>query len=558
MIPPPAKKQQPTEETDDIQNQPSASGNLVEMAATSEWSGDKRPLLREDEGDEDDCDTEVMDFAQRSNLGRGQQNKVNGYDVVRTDTTCTEPDPVTTDPQDKKPPCSAYLTVVVLFCVNLLNYSDRYTIAANLNDIQEYFNITDDNSKAGLLQTIFIVGYMLTSPIFGYLGDRYSRKLLVAFGITTWSGLTLAGSFIPADYFWAFLLLRGLVGIGEASYVTIAATLIGDLFVGNRRTRMLMLFYFAIPVGSGLGYIGGKLVAELAGDWKWALRFTPPLGIVCVILILFLVKEPKRGQAETGEHSMANTSYITDIMALIRNKSYIFSTFGLTTVCWITGALALWAVTAVEDAYKIQGIDPNSVSILFGVVTVVSGFLGVGIGTTIAQLLRRKTDKADPLVCAAGMLLSAPFLFVALQFSDRSVGITWTFVFIAETLICLNWALVPDILLAVLIPTRRSTGNAIQMLISHLLGDALSPYLVGAVSDAIRDSDKDSDVTQAQYTSLIYALYMTCYVTVLGGGFFLCNALYFAADKKRVETIVAKMKLGNNSPQSSVNVDMKD
>lgn len=49
--------------------------------------------------------------------------------------------------------------------------------------------------------------------------------------------------------FWAFLFMRALVGIGEASYSTIAPTLIADLFAKDKRTLMLMLFYFAIPVG---------------------------------------------------------------------------------------------------------------------------------------------------------------------------------------------------------------------------------------------------------------------------------------------------------------------
>jgi MFS family permease len=51
------------------------------------------------------------------------------------------------------------------------------------------------------------------------------------------------------QYFWAFVLIRGLVGIGEASYSTIAPTIIADMFVKGTRTRMLMFFYFAIPVG---------------------------------------------------------------------------------------------------------------------------------------------------------------------------------------------------------------------------------------------------------------------------------------------------------------------
>jgi MFS transporter, Spinster family, sphingosine-1-phosphate transporter len=59
----------------------------------------------------------------------------------------------------------------------------------------------------------------------------------------------LASSFIPEDQFLIFLLLRGIVGIGEASYAVIAPTLIADMFAGKTRSRIFMFFYFAIPVG---------------------------------------------------------------------------------------------------------------------------------------------------------------------------------------------------------------------------------------------------------------------------------------------------------------------
>lgn len=60
--------------------------------------------------------------------------------------------------------------------------------------------------------------------------------------------------------YWLFLLTRGLVGIGEASYSTVATSLIGDLFVGTARTSALIAFYLVLPFGSGLGYIIGAQV----------------------------------------------------------------------------------------------------------------------------------------------------------------------------------------------------------------------------------------------------------------------------------------------------------
>lgn len=129
-----------------------------------------------------------------------------------------------------------------------INFS-VFLLLGVLPDIQDSFNISDD--KGGLLQTVFIISYMIFAPIFGYLGDRFSRKAIMAFGITLWGLTTLLGSYMNS--FGWFVFFRALVGIGEASYSTIAPTILSDLFIHDLRSKMLAVFYFAIPVGSGLG-----------------------------------------------------------------------------------------------------------------------------------------------------------------------------------------------------------------------------------------------------------------------------------------------------------------
>ena len=81
-----------------------------------------------------------------------------------------------------------------------------------------------------LFQTAFVIFYMLTAPLFGYLGDRYSRKWILVVGLSMWSLSTLFGSF--ARNFWVFMFWRALVGIGEASYSTI----------GMLVTKQILLF----------------------------------------------------------------------------------------------------------------------------------------------------------------------------------------------------------------------------------------------------------------------------------------------------------------------------
>uniref|UniRef100_A0A8C9KNF9 Protein spinster homolog 1 n=1 Tax=Panthera tigris altaica TaxID=74533 RepID=A0A8C9KNF9_PANTA len=384
-------------------------------------------------------------------------------------------------------PGHSALIVAVLCYINLLNYMDRFTVAGVLPDIEQFFDIGD--SSSGLIQTVFISSYMVLAPVFGYLGDRYNRKYLMCGGIAFWSLVTLGSSFIPREQFWLLLLTRGLVGVGEASYSTIAPTLIADLFVADQRSRMLSVFYFAIPVGSGLGYIAGSKVKDMAGDWHWALRVTPGLGVVAVLLLFLVVRGPPRGAV--GHSPPLNpTSWWADLRALARNPSFILSSLGFTAVAFVTGSLALWAPAFLLRSRVVLGETPpclpgdscsSSDSLIFGLITCLTGVLGVGLGVEISRRLRRSNPRADPLVCAAGLLGSAPFLFLSLACARSSIVATYV-----TLALSLPSASRPPSPQYVVIPTRRSTAEAFQIVLSHLLGDAGSPYLVGLVSTAPR------------------------------------------------------------------------
>ncbi|XP_021357879.1 protein spinster homolog 1-like isoform X3 [Mizuhopecten yessoensis] len=436
---------------------------------------------------------------------------------------------------------TAYGSVSILLCINLLNYMDRYTVAGVLKDIQDFYGL--ENSEDGLIQTVFVLTYMVFSPIFGFLGDRYTRKYIMAGGIFFWATVTFAGSMIPKEHFFAFAIMRALVGVGEASYSTIAPTIIADLFTGEKRSRMLMIFYFAIPVGSGMGYIVGSNVAKALGAWQWALRVTPVLGLVCVVLILVVLKEPKRGMSEGGV-TLQNTSYFTDLKEVVKIKSFVLSTIGFTCVAFTTGALALWAPLFMYDSIMAQGKEATQagVAFTFGIITVVAGFVGVALGAEISRRYKKINPRADPLVCAFGLITCVPFLFFALVLSQWYTVPTWILIFLGETMLCLNWSIIADMLLYVVIPTRRSTAESVQILISHAFGDAGSPYIVGLVSDALsKNYNAPSSSSYVQFKTLQTALYVTPFICVLGGGFFLATALFIEKDKNAALKITQAM-----------------
>ncbi len=86
-------------------------------------------------------------------------------------------------------------TLVLLLSLNLLCYIDRYILAAVEPQIRESFFANDPNAlaKTGSLATAFLFSYMILAPIFGFLADRMSRWIIIAFGVAVWS-LATAGS----------------------------------------------------------------------------------------------------------------------------------------------------------------------------------------------------------------------------------------------------------------------------------------------------------------------------------------------------------------------------
>uniref|UniRef100_A0A672LSX8 Protein spinster homolog 3 n=1 Tax=Sinocyclocheilus grahami TaxID=75366 RepID=A0A672LSX8_SINGR len=424
----------------------------------------------------------------------------------------------------------SYIAVAVLCYINLLNYMDRYTIAGVLLSIQNYFGIPD--STSGLLQTVFICSFMFLAPVFGYLGDRYDRKLIMIVGLIVWIVTTLGSSFVKQTHFWVLVLTRALVGTGEASYSTIAPTIIGDLFTGTKRTLMISFFYIFIPVNPALGGLG-------------------------LLLLVFLIPNPPRGASDNqGGATMESTSYIEDIKYLLKNRSFVWSSLGVTAMAFVTGALAFWTPTFLFRAQVTQGLRPPCNeepcdpldSYIFGAITVVTGIVGVFLGTCISKQLRDRVPNADPLICAVGMLSSSPCFFIAIVLAATSIPATYTFIAIGETLLSLNWAILADILLYVVVPTRRATAEALQIMVCHLLGDAGSPYLIGAISDALLKYNPESP--SWDFRRLEYSFLLCPFIGVLGGLFFLMTSLYIKEDRKAAELLAS----GNNSIERTDNI----
>ncbi|EFX72627.1 hypothetical protein DAPPUDRAFT_308133 [Daphnia pulex] len=426
-------------------------------------------------------------------------------------------------------------TLIICFC-NLINFMDRYSLPGILPMVIDELKLS--NFQGGILQSAFVVSYVVVAPLVGYLGDRYSRRAIMGCGLLVWSIVTMAGSFMTT--FETLLIFRCLGGIGEASYSAIGPAVIGDLFVGNTRSKMLALFYFTTLIGGGLGFITGSGMAAATGSWNWGLRVTPILSMVSVLLIAFAMRDPPRGLSEGSR--LVSTSWQKDIVYLVKNPSLMLSTIASIAVTFTVGAIAAWGPQYVFLGRQIindTSLSFDDISLVFGIVTIASGLLGVVCGSVMGQKLRVQFPSADAIICGVGMICSAPFFYGLLVLSLGPIYAIYILAFLALWFINLNWALVGDILLYVIIPTRRATAAAFQILVCHIFGDASSPFIVGLISDAVKPTiDSDSE-TFRNFKSLEYGLFAILFIEVLGGFFFLACSWFLVSDRAKATKAVA-------------------
>jgi MFS family permease len=408
----------------------------------------------------------------------------------------------------------ARLAVALLFGVNFLNYIDRYVIAAVAPLIQADFHLKD--TQLGLIGSMFMLAYMVASPVAGALADRYPRRWFVGSGVLVWSLATVASGL--ATGYRQLLSARSFIGVGEAGFGGVAPTIISDLFPKERRGRMLAYFYVAIPVGSALGFLLGGYVGQHFG-WRHAFFIAGAPGLI-LGLLAFRMKEPARGAGDGVVHS-EHTFEWRVALQLVRVKSFVWTSLGMAAMTFALGGLAYWVPTFF---HREHGLPVDEANALFGGITVGAGLVGTFLGGWLGDWLLKRTPKAYLLVSGWGMLLGVPAAYVGLTADAR--GVYLPAIFLAEVLVFLNTGPANAVLVNVTLPEVRALAIGLSIFVFHLLGDAPSPVLIGKVSDWTGD--------------LGFAMLLTTVAMGLAGVFYLIGSRSLAADTARVLSTVAE------------------
>ncbi len=379
---------------------------------------------------------------------------------------------------------SAGFGLAVLSFINLFSYLDRYVVSALIESLK-HSELALSDANLGSLMSGFLVVYTLTAPVFGALGDRRSRPRLIAFGVACWSFATALSGF--AGSYLALLAARASVGVGEAAYVTIAPSLLSDYYPARQRARVMAIFFCAIPVGSALGYVVGGLVDKHYG-WRAAFFVAGVPGLLLAALCL-LLRDPPRGVQDPGGAAAASHSGDSaavmqkDTWAtfgrLMQNRPYVLTILGYAAYTFAVGGLAFWMPAFLE---RVRGVPRSEATVNFGTIVVITGFIGTFVGGWLGDYCVKYSRQAYLWLSALATLAAAPCVWMALTTPSRTLYAVWMVA--AQLCLFLSTGPINAAIVNLVVATERATAIALGVFAIHLLGDVLSPFIIGAISDA--------------------------------------------------------------------------
>jgi predicted MFS family arabinose efflux permease len=263
--------------------------------------------------------------------------------------------------------------------------------------------------------------------------------------------------------------------VGEASFGTVSPGLVADFFPKERRGRILSWFYVAIPVGSALGYLLGGVLGQRYG-WHAAFLLVGLPGLLLALPVARLRTPPRGGDGPQpeGEGKSVSGGYA----ALFRNRSFVWNTLAMAAMTFAIGGLAQWIPSFL---HRVHTLDVARGNTLFGATTVLAGILGTMAGGWLGDRWQKRSGKGYLLISGWGFLIGTPFAILAILAPGLVSCISA--IFIAEFFLFLNTGPLNTVIINVTDPAVRAMAFAVNIFFIHALGDAISPSILGWLSD---------------------------------------------------------------------------
>lgn len=373
-----------------------------------------------------------------------------------------------------------YLVVTMLAVVYTFNFLDRQIISILGKDISAELHLT--KTQFGLLGgTAFALFYTVCGIPVAWFADRANRVWIISGACAIWSLFTaLCGT---AHGFVQIMLFRMGVGVGEAGGSPPSYSLISDYFPPKERGVGLAIYSLGVPLGSMIGAFAGGRIAEAYG-WRTAFYAVGAPGVLIALLLLLLVREPRRGGLDAFlDGAVAHEPappLLTAVAGFFSNRTLVLTAISSALSAFVGYAGLIWNPQFLEIVKGMSGLEvANYYALTLGI----TGVIGTFAAGWFVDKLGQRDRRWFAWVPAIAFALSIP-CWLGLLWAP-----TWqiAMLFLAGPLLFNQMYLAPalTVIQNAVPPARRTMSGAILLFILNIVGLGAGPVYVGRIADAV-------------------------------------------------------------------------
>jgi len=327
----------------------------------------------------------------------------------------------------------------VLGLVAMIDSVDQYIVRGSTPQLRSAFHV-GNIAIAVLFSAFILVNGLVTVPA-GYMGDRWNRTKAMALTIVLWSLISAAGGIVPASAFAALVVVRGMLGFGQAVTDPSGSSLLADYYGIERRGRAFSVQQCLTFVGLGVGLELGSLVAthfarsDPAG-WRLAFFISALPGLV-IALLVWRLPEPRRGSADRAHvtHSVgvemeeSPDAHVplfpeglgrfagsmvrglgADVRTILRIPTMRYALIGVSAILFTVTAVASWMPQFYEDQLHLA---QTTATTAFGGLVILAGIPGTIVGGRFADRWVNRFLGARVVIPGVCLLISATLFIVS-------------------------------------------------------------------------------------------------------------------------------------------------
>lgn len=387
----------------------------------------------------------------------------------------------------------AGLLLILLSLGYFLAYFDRLLMTVVGEMVKSEFQLSD--KQLSLLNgAAFTLIYGLCGIPMGWLGDRFSRKKIIAWSLAAWSVLTAACG--AAQSFAQLAIARAGVGVGESGLVPVANSLIADTYPPAKRPLAIAIFFAGGLIGILVCFLAGTWVASHYG-WRAAFLVAGPPGLILAVVVALYAKEPPRETVLSG----SSASDAPTVGLVWRNRALRWLLLGGAVSTYINIGIVQWLPNFFIRSH---GLTLAEIGLFFGPVLSLGMTVGMLAGGWIGN--RIAAVSLTRLIWMSAAVLVAVVPCYLLIFWSPSLPVALGATFVGTALSVLYSAPFSAAWQSLCDPRARGTAAGLASFANSMVGGALCSYLVGMLSDYWAPTLGRESLRQALIVSMLICL----------------------------------------------------